>query len=98
MPLINTHSELISFLNKYLPKEIEGVICVTTMRKKTITSWVHSNGSGDVSVRWEVELVCEQNSIDEGTRLELMFAADKYIRLFGEWCDNITIDLTYIVK
>jgi hypothetical protein len=87
MFITETHSDLISFLNKYLPKEIAEIVCVTTI-KHSVTNENNHN--------WEVELVCKKNTIDECLQFKLLYETQKHINVFNGSCDNVNIKVCYL--
>ena len=88
-----SYSDLIRFINHYLPKEVEGVITATVIRK------ILTKTGPDGMVRWSVEVACDDR-MDRGgeKRKELQDTVSSLIRFYGENCDDVIINRVYIDK
>ena len=93
---LNPHPELMNFLNKFLPQEVEGVIQITCLNySKRDYCWFIDDIPG---VTWKVEVVCEKNTMDECNQFKLLEKTQNFIRLFGEACDNCDVKVVYIAN
>lgn len=88
-----THSDVIRFINHYLPGEVEGVISVTVVSK--IMKRVPPNQPAI----WSVEVACD-DKMDRGEekRTELRDKLVALIRLYGENCGDVIMKRVYINK
>ena len=77
MTLLETHSDLIKFLNRVLPQECENVSCVTTIKCN------HMKSMGVKLINsYEVEVLCEKR-MDECSQFKLIHTLDSLFRFYG---------------
>jgi hypothetical protein len=88
-----THSDVIKFVNHYLPGEVEDAISVTVVSK--IMKRVPPNQPAI----WSVEVACD-DKMDRGEekRTELRDKLVALIRLYGENCGDVIMKRVYINK
>ena len=92
----NTNSELLSFLNRYIPKKINSVVAVTVVSFTFGPSFSILEHSPQIKKYWKIEVVCKPHTLDECTQFQLLEVFPKFIKLFGEICDSVDVNVLYL--
>jgi hypothetical protein len=88
-----SYSDLIRFIDHYLPKEVEGAIAITVVNR------IMKRVPAGEPVIWSVEVACDDR-MDRGEekRKELYDKIISLIRLYGENCGDVIMSRVYIDK
>lgn len=94
--LFETNSDLLKFLNRYIPEEIDSVVAVTVISSHSQPLYDIGRHFPRFDKYWDVEVVCKPGQIDECTQFKILDTLPKFIKLFGEQCNSVNTKIRYV--